>query len=153
MHGDPIPGGQRRGEGGARRYAVAIKRNALLIVALVVAAMIAAAIYVEVTPNRYQAESDLLVTPVAEQDPAYVGVDVLRDSGTPGTSVVTAATLATSAGVVDLAAHKLGLPAATVGAAVQAQPVTQSDIVSVTAQQESSAPRAADIANALAAAV
>src|SRR5207248_1838842 len=75
------------------------------------------------------------------------------DSGTPGTSVVTAATLATSAGVVDLAAHKLGLPAATVGAAVQAQPVTQSDIVSVTAQQESSAPRAADIANALAAAV
>jgi tyrosine-protein kinase len=142
---------RRTREEGAGPYLRAVRSHWLLIVEVVLVAVLAAGVYASVAPKRYQAEADLVVTPIAPDDPAYVGVNVLRDSA-QGSSVVTAATLATTPGVVASAAGRAHVPAARAGGAVSASPLIQSSLVSVTAQ--ASSPRLARrLANAFAAAV
>jgi tyrosine-protein kinase len=138
-------------EGGAGPYLRAVRTHWLLIVEVVLAAVVAAGVYATVAPKRYQAEADLVVTPIAADDPAYVGVNVLRDS-VQGSSVVTAATLATTPPVVRSAAARAHVAEPAAGGAVSASPLIQSSVVAVSAQASSPA-LARRLANAFAAAV
>jgi Mrp family chromosome partitioning ATPase len=108
----------------------------MLIVQIVVVALVVAGAYTTFAGKQYQAEADLIVTPIAADDPAYVGVDVLRDNA-QGSSVVTAATLVTTPRVVATAAGQLHLSAGKARSGVAASPLVQSSLVSVTAEASS----------------
>jgi Mrp family chromosome partitioning ATPase/capsular polysaccharide biosynthesis protein len=141
--------GRRRNEG-AGPYLRALRSNWVLILQIVVVALVVAGAYTTIAAKQYQAQADLIVTPIASDDPAYVGVDVLRDSA-EGSSVVTAAALVTTPGIVANAAARLHVPQAEARADIAASPLIQSSLVSVSAQASSPA-LAQRLANAFAAA-
>jgi tyrosine-protein kinase len=141
---------RRRGGEGAGPYLRALRTNWLLIVEIVAVAAVVAGLYATFAGKRYQAEADLVVTPISADDPAYVGVNVLRDSA-QGSPVITAATLVSTPRVVAAAGVRGHVARSEAQAAVTANPLIQSNIVAVTAQASSPA-LAARLANAFAAA-
>jgi Mrp family chromosome partitioning ATPase/capsular polysaccharide biosynthesis protein len=146
----PVWNAERRRNEGAGPYLRAVRANWMLIVQIVIVAMVVAGAYTTFAGKQYQAEADMIVTPIASDDPAYVGVDVLRDSA-EGSSVVTAATLVTTPSVVAAVAGRLHVPPGEARSDVSANPLIQSSIVAVTAQA-SSPKLAQSLANAFASA-
>ena len=138
---------------GRTRVFDAIRERFLLIVVVVLAGIAGAALYLATTPKTYQATADILVTPDSDTDTVLDGFPILRDSAGPGSSVLTAARLATAPDIATAASRRLGFRE-TPDALLQnvtAEPVGQANILSIVAQA-SSADRAAAIANAFAAA-
>ena len=125
-------------------------RGPLLVVATLVAAGAAAAAgYALTAPKHYRATAQLLVSPVAESDTAYTGIDVLRDSGGKRTAAESAAALVRGPLIADAVRALLGAPRSRdeLLAAVDADVVDASDVVAVTAD-DTSANGAARLANA-----
>ncbi|MEA2470154.1 MAG: Chain length determinant protein, partial [Thermoleophilaceae bacterium] len=58
-------------EQGLARYATTIRERKWLILATVLLTTLAAVLYLATAPKVYQAESDLLITPVPGSDPVY----------------------------------------------------------------------------------
>jgi capsular exopolysaccharide synthesis family protein len=141
--------GQGVEQRGAVRYLAALRERWLLLVALVVLAVGAAVAYVETAHPRYQAEADVLVTPLPDGDSSFLGFSLLREGTDPSRAVLTAGTLVSTPQVVQIAARNLHTkPAAALGA-ITVSPVTQSSFVAISASSGSPA-RAAQIANAFA---
>jgi capsular exopolysaccharide synthesis family protein len=141
--------GARLEQPSLKRYAQAVRSRLGLVCAFVVVATVAALAYTLVTPKRYQAEADLLVTPVSPDDTALVGLPLIRDTSDPTSDVLTVSKLVSSPAVAQLVAHQLGGSASALLGGVQATPVTQSEIIAIQATAGSPA-RAAAIANAFA---
>jgi polysaccharide biosynthesis transport protein len=136
---------------GAVRYLDTIRERWWLIVALTIVALAAASIYVATAPKRYQAEADLLVTPVAGGESATSGLGLITETNDPTQTVSTAAKLVSTYAVATETRKRLGLsesPQALLND-ITAEPIAQSSLVAVQAER-GSANDAARVANAFA---
>lgn len=130
------------------RYVQAIRERFWLIVAMVLLTTLAAGAYLAVAHKVYEAEADLLITPVPSDDPVLAGLGLIRDSNDPTRDVETAARLATTRDVAQRVRDQLHLSETTrtILQRVHAEPVAQSNIVAITAR-DSSPAKARDLAN------
>jgi succinoglycan biosynthesis transport protein ExoP len=138
-------------EGGAR-YLQAIREHWLLIVGIVLLALAVATAVSKLSTKRYEARADLLVTPVAADDPTFLGLSVLRDTpGDPNRSILTASRMVQTLQVADGARRRLGTStsARQLLGSVAVTPVSQANIVTIVGKS-SNASSAAAIANAFA---
>ena len=137
---------------GRTRVFDAIRERFLLILVVALAAIAGAVVYLVVTPKTYQATADILVTPDSGTDTVFDGFPLLRDSAGPGSSVLTAARLATAPDVAAAASRRLEFRETPENLlqTVTAEPVGQANILSIVAEAQS-ANHAAAIANAFAA--
>jgi capsular exopolysaccharide synthesis family protein len=121
---------------------------------MVLVAVGAVAVFLHTASKRYEAKADLFVNPIASSEDTFLGISVIRDSaGDPNRSIITAARFVKTPQVAEavrshLAATGVRLSTSELGS-VQAQPVGQANIVSVSAESRSPS-RAAEIANAFA---
>lgn len=136
-----------------QRYLATLRERAGLVLLTVVLTTVVALAYVLSADKLYEAQADLLITPVPRDDVALSGLGLIRESTDPTRDVETAAHLVTTTDVARAVTRQLRLeqdPQAVLQS-VRARPVAQSNIVAVTAQGES--PEAAQgLANGFAAA-
>jgi receptor protein-tyrosine kinase len=145
----PAPGGGTSwlspsvDEQGLARYATTIRERKWLILATVLITTLAAVVYLLTASKVYQAESDILITPVSGTDPIYAGLGLIPASSDPTRDVETASQLITTVDVARRVKATLHDPrsAGALLKNVTVQPVAQSNIVAVTA--EGSSPTAA----------
>jgi capsular exopolysaccharide synthesis family protein len=121
----------------------------VLVIAFIAMGFAGAFAYVKLAPKTYQAEADLLVMPVAADDPNLIGLPLIRQTADPTSDVLTASKLVTAPDVASRVSAQLGGSPNSLLANVSATPVTQSDIVAVQATA-STATHAAALANAFA---
>jgi capsular exopolysaccharide synthesis family protein len=136
-------------EQGLARYATTIRERKWMIIATVVLTTLAAIVYLATATKVYQAETDLLITPVNSSDLVYSSLGLIPASSDPTRDVETASRLITTVNVarrVKAELHDPRSPAALLEV-IEVQPVAQSNIVSIIA--EGNSPKeAADLANA-----
>lgn len=130
-------------------YVQVIREHWRLIVACVLVATIAAGVYAKLAPRSWQAESQLLITPV-NGEPSLIGLSLITNSASPTGDVSTAASFVTTPEVGALVADRVGhTTAKVVLGAVSATPVASSNVIAITAKASSPA-RAQAIANGFA---
>jgi capsular exopolysaccharide synthesis family protein len=136
---------------GIQRYIETVRERWRLVAAVTLLTMAVAVLYLAVASKVYEADADLLITPVSADDPVLSGLGLIRESSDPTRDVETAARLVTSRNVADLVRARLSLSedAEAVAAKVDAAPVAQSNIVAVTAKADSP-ELARDLANGFA---
>ena len=142
------PTGEQEGLG---RY-VEIVRERIGTIAIAVAVTLAVAIAYLVTAEKvYEAEADMLVTPVPAEDPLLAGLGLIRESSDPTRDVETAAKLATTIEVATRVEEELqtGEEPKDLLEDVSAAPIALSNLVALTAEG-SSPEEAAELANAFA---
>jgi capsular exopolysaccharide synthesis family protein len=134
---------------GLKRYVDTVRERIWLVVIALVITTLASIAYVLVTSKSYDAEADLLVTPVASD--TLPNIPLIRESADPTRDVETAARLVTNNDVARRVIAELHLTDSPEDLLKQvtAEPVAQSDIVAVTAS-EGSPEKARDIANSFA---
>lgn len=131
-------------------YAELIRSRLWLGALVLVASLAGAGFYLATAENVYQAEADLLVTPVPRET-STLGLPLIRESSDPTRDVATVARLVTSFPVALRARNKLRLQAGpqTLLRSVKATPVADTSLVEVSAKATD--PRAAqNLANAFA---
>jgi len=135
------------------RYAETLRERLGLILAVLLLTTAAALVYVVVAEKVYEAETELLVTPISSDDPALAGLGVIRESSDPTRDVETAAQLVTNVDVARRVARGLGLSdsPSELLERVAVEPVAQSNVVTITAEADSP-ERAAALANGFASA-
>jgi uncharacterized protein involved in exopolysaccharide biosynthesis len=110
-----------------------------LVFALVILVTVAtAAVWLTQRDPRYEATAEVLVSPLAQDDPAFVGLEAIRDAGDPTRTMQTAASLVDSREAAVLAARRLDADwtPPTVDAAVDVQPQGESNILAITAEAD-----------------
>jgi Mrp family chromosome partitioning ATPase/capsular polysaccharide biosynthesis protein len=127
------------GSSGLERFLNTVRERLALIAAVTITTTLVAAGYLALADDRYRAEADLLVAPASQDDTALTGLPVIRQSNDPTRDVETAARLVTSRDVAVQVKRKLGLDesATALLGDVSAEPVAQSNIVSVRAEADS----------------
>jgi capsular exopolysaccharide synthesis family protein len=136
---------------GLQRYVETIRERVWLIITAVAITTGIAVLYVATATKTYEAEADILITPVNGTDPTLTSLGLLSTSADPTRDVETASRLITNINVaerVKKATHS-DRTAGALLASVSAEPVAQSNIVAVTGS-DSSPDGAARIANAFA---
>jgi capsular exopolysaccharide synthesis family protein len=126
-------------EQGLARYVSTLRERKWLILLTIVITTLAAVVYVVTAPKVYTAESDLLITPVPNDDPTFAGLGLISASSDPTRDVETASKLVLSVNVakrVKAALHDSRTPQQILDK-VTVQPVATSNIVSVTAEGDS----------------
>ena len=135
-----------------RSYARAIRARGGVVVAVTIAAIgVAAALLAMRTPT-FTSTAQLLVTPLPQDDSAFLGTSLLRDSTDPTRTMQTAAALVASPAAAGRAARQLGVDQRTVEQSVNVQPLGESSILSIAASSPT-AEGAAQLANAYATSV
>ena len=130
-----------------RSYARAIRARGGVVVAVTIAAIgVAAALLAMRTPT-FTSTAQLLVTPLPQDDSAFLGTSLLRDSTDPTRTMQTAAALVASPAAAGRAARQLGVDQRTVEQSVNVQPLGESSIQS-NAASSPTAEGAAQHANA-----
>jgi capsular polysaccharide biosynthesis protein len=125
------------------------RRRAVLFVACTtVLALIAAAAYLGLRSEQYEASADVLVAPLATDDPEFQGLPLIRESSDGSRPVQTAAGLLRGAAIANLTAEALGSDwtEKKVDEAVGVAPRGESNLVAITAQSEDP-EEAAEVAN------
>jgi succinoglycan biosynthesis transport protein ExoP len=127
------------GLSGLERYLHTLRERGRLIAAVTILSTLVAALYLAVADDRYRAEADLLVTPVSQDDTTLSGLPVIRESSDPTRDVETAARLVTTRDVAAEVKRELGLDESVNALLdrVSAEPVAQSNIVSIRAEADS----------------
>jgi capsular polysaccharide biosynthesis protein len=117
------------------RYIRSLREHWPFIALTVIAALIAAFAYSSLADKRYQASADILVSPVSNDDAAFTGLPVIRES-VESRSVVTVARLLRSPQVADEVRRRLGLELERekLLEQVEVRPQEQSNIVTVVAE-------------------
>jgi len=133
--------------GGSIRYVQALRARWPLIVALVAVAVAAATAYSLTASKRYEASTDILVSPLSSGDQTFVGFSLLRESLTQGQAVITLARIALAPQVVNRVDRKLQVKDA--ASLVSVTPLGQSNVVTIKSSA-SSPERAALISNTFA---
>lgn len=138
-------------EAGLRRYLTTILDRWWLIVLCTVLCTAAAAAYVATAEKVYEAHADLLVTPVSSSDDVYAGLGLIQSSNDPTRDVSTASRYVETLPVAQRvkAALRLRGSAPQILGKIEAEPLAQSSVVTVTAS-DSSPEAAARLANAFA---
>lgn len=134
---------------GLNRYLQVLRERWRLIAGAVIVSLAVAAWSLATSEKVYEAEADVLVSPVPGEDPALVGLPLLRESADPLRDVETASRLLTSLEVANRTTDELGSDrtASDLLDDVSAEPVAESNIVALTAEADS-AEGAAELANA-----
>jgi capsular exopolysaccharide synthesis family protein len=137
--------------GGLQRYIETLRERRWLIVATTLTTTLIAILYLAVASDVYEADADLLVTPVSAGDSLLSGLGLIRESSDPTRDVETVAHLVTSRNVADIVRAQLNLSedAEAVASNVKAEPIAQSNIVAITAQSDDP-KRAQELANGFA---
>jgi polysaccharide biosynthesis transport protein len=134
---------------GLQRYVNTIRERIKLIALVTLLTTLAALAYVLLAPKVYEAQSELLITPVPSDDPALSGLPIIRQSSDPTRDVETAARLVANRQVAqDVRRDTPGLPEPLLEH-LKAEPVAQSNIVAITANAPSG-KEAQQIANGFA---
>jgi non-specific protein-tyrosine kinase len=139
-------------EKGLAGYVETLRERLWLIVIAVAITTGVAVLYVATAEKTYDAEADILVTPVPPQSSLLISLGVISQSTDPVREIETVARLTATNEVAALAQKDLqGIPEAegttqNLLARISAQPVADSNIVAVTASA-SNADDAAKIAN------
>jgi capsular exopolysaccharide synthesis family protein len=138
---------------GLRGFVQTIRERMRLVVLVLVLVLTMAAAYLVTADKVYEAQSDILVTPVPTQEAVLSTVGVITQSADPTLDVETANQLIDSPAVANRAAAALddGESGDSLLAAVSVAPIPESNIVTVTASGPSPESAAAR-ANAFAAA-
>ncbi len=136
---------------GLQRYVETIRERFLLILLITLITTGAACAYVFTATKTYEAQSNLIITPIVVGDSVSTSLGLIQASSDPTRDVETASQLVTNIDVATRVKEKLGLSATpeSLLAQVIAQPVAQSNFVAVTAT-ENSPPASRDLANAFA---
>jgi Mrp family chromosome partitioning ATPase len=139
--------GERRGAG---RYFQALREHWPFVIGTVALAVTAALAYAVLADKRYEAQADILVTPVSGDDETFAGISVLRET-VEARSVLTVARLVTAPQVADSVKRRLGLivDRNELLDDIEVRPQEQSNILTVTATARTPADAAA-LANAFA---
>jgi capsular exopolysaccharide synthesis family protein len=134
---------------GLRGYLETLRERWKLIGLCVVLTLAAAVVYLATADKVYEAEADLLVTPVRCGEGVVTGLPLICESSDPTRDVETAARLVTTRDVAGRVKRMLGLDDKTSAMLrrVSAEPVAQSNIVAITAEGDSPG-EARDLANA-----
>jgi capsular exopolysaccharide synthesis family protein len=124
---------------GLQRYVETFRERSLLIVLIMAITTGIAILYVLTATKTYQAEADLLITPVTGNDPVLASLGLIGVSADPTRDVETASRLVTNADVAGAVGKSLNtsLSDETLLTKVTAVPVAQSNIVAVTATETS----------------
>jgi receptor protein-tyrosine kinase len=134
---------------GLKRYLQTIRERWVLVVVATLVCFLVAVLYVAVATKTYRGQADLLITPV---DPSTLpSLPLLRQSADPTRDVTTASQLVTNVDVAARVKDQLHLSESPQDLLkkVAATPVASSNIVAVSAEQNSKA-EARDLANAFA---
>jgi capsular exopolysaccharide synthesis family protein len=133
---------------GLQRYVETIRERIWLIVTAVVITTGIALLYVATATKQYNAEADMLVTPVSGDDPTLTSLGLIRESADPTRDVETASRLVTNLAVAERVKTAINSDrsAQSLLDAVTAEPVAGSNVVAVDARETSpeSAKRLAD---------
>jgi Mrp family chromosome partitioning ATPase len=116
-----------------------LRTPAGIVVACALAAAVAAAAGIALTPVKYQATALALILPVRSSDPTYADVPLLRSSGDPTRALRTAVGVINRSSVAAMAAQRLGLTEQFVESHVHVGRQTNASFVGVTATADSSA--------------
>jgi Mrp family chromosome partitioning ATPase/capsular polysaccharide biosynthesis protein len=137
--------------GGLRSYVDVIRERLWIVVGTALLTLAVAAIYLITADKVYEAEAELIVSPVSADDPLLAGLPLIRESSDPAGAVGTVSEVVMSLDVAELVREELGIDrsARSLLGDVTAAPVATSSIVAVTAEG-SSPGDAADLANAFA---
>jgi capsular exopolysaccharide synthesis family protein len=154
-----LPGGGPRsradvGDSALSSYLRAIRSHVPLVIAVMIATLLVALAWGQLRTPTYEASAQMLITPLAGDDTAFIGMPYVRDTGDPPRTLQTAATLVDSPRAAQLAASRLGhgWTQAKVQSAVTVTPEGQSSIVDITGSSDS-AKDSAHVANTFAQAV
>jgi len=133
---------------GLQRYVSTIRERWILIVAITVLTTLAAVVYILVAPKEYTSASDVLVSPISSSDTALSSLPLIKETSDPTRDVETAARLIVNRETALRVKRDLALSQGPndIASKVSAQPVAQSNIVSVTATA-GSAKLSQDLAN------
>jgi receptor protein-tyrosine kinase len=136
---------------GLARYVSTIRERKWLIALTVLVTTLAAVAYVLTASKVYNAEADLLITPIGNTDPTLSGLGLISSSSDPTRDVETASKLVTSTTVAKRVKARLHDSRSAEGllGKVSVAPVATSNIVAVTADG-GSPKEAQSIANAFA---
>jgi capsular exopolysaccharide synthesis family protein len=136
---------------GLRRYVETLRERIVLILSVVALTTAVAAAYVVTATKEYEAQADVLVTPINSTNPTLASLGLIPASTDPTRDVETAAQLVANTDVAEAVKRELRSPESAAGllAKTSAVPVAQSNIVAVTAT-ESTPKGARDLANAFA---
>jgi Mrp family chromosome partitioning ATPase len=145
---DPAPASAQQAVG---PYLRAVRRHWILVLLVTLLAGGAAAFTISRTQASYQAAASILVTPLPEGDPNFLGIGVVLDTGDPARTVQTAAALIDSQEAAAATAKALdhGWTTTSVQNAITVTPLGQSNVLAVTASTSSPAG-AAKLANTFA---
>ena len=116
---------------GLRRYLETLRERIWIIAACVILALGAAITYVIVADPVYEAQADILITPVPTENETLVSLGLLRESNDPSREVDTATQLVTTHAVAERVSNDLGGDQSPEDLLndVKAEPVAQSNIV------------------------
>jgi capsular exopolysaccharide synthesis family protein len=134
---------------GLQRYVETLRERLWLILVTIAITTVIAIVYVATAAKTYEAESDMLITPISGEDPVLTSLGLLVQSADPTRDVQTAARLVTTVEVAEGARERLDseMSAQELLEHVSAAPVAGSNIVAVIG--EGGTPEEArDIANA-----
>jgi succinoglycan biosynthesis transport protein ExoP len=120
---------------GLRLYLDVLRARLKLVALLIVVVVGSAALFVAQAEKVYEAEADLLVTPIPDDNENLFGLGLVSQSGDPTRDAETLAQLITTPAVAERVRVRLGVArtARSLLADVSAEPVAQSSIVTVTA--------------------
>src|SRR4051812_7815462 len=144
------PASHARPEGALGPYLRAIRAHRVVVPLIVLAALVGAILYLALRSPSYEANADILITPLPQDDQTFIGVQVVRDSpADPTRTVQTAANLIDTPQAAGLAAKRLGdgWTLEKVQSAVDVEPKGGSNILSATATVGTSGAEAAKVAN------
>jgi Mrp family chromosome partitioning ATPase len=136
---------------GLRHYVEVLRERIWIVVGTLVITLLIAILYLLTASKVYEGEAELLVSPVSPDDPLLGSLPLIRQSSDPTRDVQTAAELTMSIDVAERVVQDLNLgedPRDLLDQ-VSAEPVAQSSILAITAE-DSSPEEAADLANAFA---
>lgn len=138
-------------QGPLRRYLDIIRERRWFVVCAVVLCTLGATAYAVTAHKVYRAQSDILVTPVPNDQTAVLGLGLLREATDPTRDVTTASRLIDNADVAARVRSNLRLTDSpqTLLQHISVDPVADSSIVAITASAGSPA-RAQQLANAFA---
>ena len=131
-----------------------LRERMWVVVATLAVTMLAAVIYLATAEKEYKADADLLVTPVSSEDETLTGLPLIRESADPTRDVETAARLVMTRDVSARVRRRLQIKESAQDLLdnIEAEPVAESNIVSITSRA-SSPKRARELANEFAASV
>lgn len=136
---------------GLTRYVHTLRERWWLVLACLLVTTTIAVVYVQAADKVYKAGTEILVTPVSNNDATLTGLGLILSSNDPTRDVSTAATLIATPTVAQRVIDRLRLdttPQKLLNR-VKAEPLAQSSVVTVSAE-DSTPESAADLANAFA---